>query len=1133
MPDRPTIDRPAIDRTAADRTDRFWYKDAVVYQLHVKAFFDSNDDGVGDLAGLARKLDYIQGLGVTALWLLPFYPSPLRDDGYDIADYKAVHPAYGTLKDVRHLLQECHARGLRVITELVVNHTSDQHPWFQRARRARPGSNHRNYYVWSDTDQKYQGTRIIFCDTEKSNWTWDAEAKQYYWHRFYAHQPDLNYDNPQVLREVLSAMRFWLDLGVDGLRLDAVPYLKEREGTNNENLAETHDVLKAIRRAIDAAYPDRMLLAEANQWPEDVLPYFGDPAVGGDECHMAFHFPLMPRIYMAVAMEDRHPIADIMRQTPEIPEGCQWAVFLRNHDELTLEMVTDRERDYLWNVYADDRQMRINQGIRRRLAPLLDNDRRKIELLNSLLLSMPGTPIVYYGDEIGMGDNIYLGDRDGVRTPMQWSPDRNGGFSRSDPARLFLPAIQDPIYGFQAVNVEAQQRNPSSLLNWMKRLIAVRRQSRVFGRGRLRFLYPGNRKVLAYIRTAEGKAEGKADVKGDDGDEVILCVANLSRSAQAVELDLRAWKGRVPVEMLGRTAFPPVEDRPYLVTLPAYGFYWFALAAEAGLPRWHEPVPEAMPDLITLVLRDRWHGLTGGGGRALQDLETEVLPAFLPKQRWFAAKDRAIATARLKPLAEMPGDGGGALLTRVDVTFTDGGAGHSYFLPLAVSWEDNAGAAGWPLLPYTLAKARRGPRPGALFDAAQGDGLALATMAAIAAGRTLDGPGGSIRFRPTARMAGLVLPDKPEVRRLGGEQSHTSVLVADMAVVKVFRHIFDGPHPELEVGRHLAGVAGFTGTPAFLGSVECVAADGTVTGLAVVQGFVRNQGDGWTATLEYLERELDQIQLSGAGAVESAGEATPFGLYLPVAATLGRRTAELHRALAGETDDPAFQPESVTPADLAVWAANARTVAEHAFTALDGALDGTLARLADSDREAAGALLARRGEALDRLAGMASLPVRAVRTRIHGDYHLGQVLRAQNDLVIIDFEGEPTRPLDERRARRSGLVDVAGMLRSFDYAARAALDRLAARGARGEAVTGAAATWQRLSAAAFLDAYRAAIDGCPVWPDDEAAARRLLALFVLEKALYEVAYEAAHRPGWLAIPIHGALAVLDGAGLPA
>ena len=632
---------------AVDLTDPTWYKDVIVYQLHIKAFFDSNNDGIGDFAGLMEKLDYVQDLGVTAIWILPFYPSPLRDDGYDIADYEEVNPSYGTMKDFRRFVREAHRRGIRVITELVINHTSDQHAWFQKARKAKPGSAARDFYVWSDTDQKYQGTRIIFLDTEKSNWTWDPEAKAYFWHRFYSHQPDLNFENPKVLKEVIRVMHYWLEMGVDGLRLDAVPYLREREGTNNENLPETHEVLKTIRAEIDAYFPGRMLLAEANQWPEDTRPYFGD----GDECHMAFHFPLMPRMYMALAQEDRHPITDIIDQTPDIPDNAQWAIFLRNHDELTLEMVTDKERDYLWNYYAAERRGRINLGIRRRLATLMDNDRRKIELMNALLFSMPGTPVIYYGDELGMGDNFFLGDRDGVRTPMQWSSDGNGGFSRSDPQRLFLPPVMDPVYGFSVVNVESQQANRSSLLNWMKRIISVRKQRQAFGRGTLTFLFPRNRKVLAYLRQYE--------------DETILCVANLSRSAQAVELDLSSFKGRVPVELLGRSSFPPIGELPYMLTLPAYGFFWFGLAGEADLPSWHDPLPEAVPEFATIVIRDLHADILGFKSRIL--LEKKVLLAFLPNQRWFAEKGARQLEVSIASATMLEGAEGAYVIAELDV----------------------------------------------------------------------------------------------------------------------------------------------------------------------------------------------------------------------------------------------------------------------------------------------------------------------------------------------------------------------------------------------------------------------------------------------------------------------------------
>ncbi len=635
-----------------DRNDVQWYRDAIIYQLHVKSFFDSNNDGIGDFGGLTQKLDYVKDLGATAIWLMPFYPSPLRDDGYDISNYRDINPAYGSLRDFKAFVRAAHERGLRVIIELVINHTSDQHPWFQRARAAKPGSAARNFYVWANDDKGYKDAPIIFLDVEKSNWAYDETAKAFYWHRFYAHQPDLNFDNPRVIEAVLDVMRFWLDMGVDGLRLDAIPYLVEREATLCENLPETHAIIKKIRAAVDAGYPDRMLLAEANVWPEEAAGYFGE----GDECHMAFHFPLMPRIYMALAQEDRHPITDIMRQTPEIPDGAQWAIFLRNHDEMTLAMVTDKERDYLWSFYAADRRARINLGIRRRLAPLLESDRRKIELLNSLLLSMPGTPVLYYGDEIGMGDNIYLGDRDGVRTPMQWSVDRNGGFSRADPAKLYLPAIQDPIYGFSAVNVEAQLANPWSLLTWMRRMIAVRRSSLALGRGGLRFLYPANRKVLAYLREIDG--------------ERILCVVNVSRAPQAVELDLAEFEGAAPVEMTAGSPFPPIGSAPYVLTLPAYGFIWFRLEAVKEERQAQQPVPE----LFTLVATGKIETIFAG--RELVAFERAVAPKFLSSRRWVSARRGPIASVSVKDFAVLrnAGEDRRFVLPLLDIRFSGGAA---------------------------------------------------------------------------------------------------------------------------------------------------------------------------------------------------------------------------------------------------------------------------------------------------------------------------------------------------------------------------------------------------------------------------------------------------------------------------
>jgi len=1087
-----------------DRSDALWFKDAVIYQLHIKAYYDANGDGIGDFAGLMQKLDYVRELGVTAIWLLPFYPSPLRDDGYDIADYRNVHPSYGRMRDFRRLVRAAHERGLRVITELVINHTSDQHPWFQRARQAKAGSAARNFYVWSDTDQKYQGTRIIFLDTESSNWSWDPVAQTHYWHRFYSHQPDLNFDNPRVVKEVLSVLRFWLDMGVDGLRLDAVPYLCERERTNNENLPETHEILKRIRAHVDDHYSDRMLLAEANQWPEDVQEYFG----GGDECHMAFHFPLMPRMYMAIAQEDRHPITDIMRQTPEIPEACQWAIFLRNHDELTLEMVTDQERDYMWNFYASDRRMRINLGIRRRLAPLMNNDRQKIELLNGLLLSMPGTPIVYYGDEIGMGDNIYLGDRDGVRTPMQWTHDRNGGFSRCDPERLYLPPIMDAIYGFEAVNVEAQQRSPSSLLNWMKRLIAVRQGHKAFGRGALSFLYPGNRKVLAYVREFDGEA--------------ILCVANVSRAAQAVELDLSRFRGRVPIELLGQSHFPPIGELPYLLTLSSYGFHWFLLAEEAHLPRWHQPIPEPMPDFVTLVAREGWRDIAHG--RAADELTRELLPTFLPKHRWFAAKDETIAQTRIGSVATLDGGEAGYMLTQVEVDLAPSGVTQRYFMPLALSFDPAAVTTGAPLLPFALAKARRGPKVGTIYDATADPQFPLAVVDAMRHGAEMEATDGHVAFAGTSRLEGIEPSGDLTVRALGVEQSNSSIMVGDFAILKIYRRLSPGTHPEIEVGRFLTEVADYRNTPPLLGVVEHVPADGEATSLAVLQGFVVNQGDGWAYTLDYLERSLEGAHLRVEG-----GDMPPVGdyhaAYLAQAETLGRRTAELHRALATETSDRAFKAQPIGQSDLKAWRRSTRKLASSAFRAVKAARR----RLGPESEAAADALLERRAECLRRIDQLTGRRVRAAKTRIHGDYHLGQVIVVKDDFYVLDFEGEPARSLAERRAKTSPAKDVAGMLRSFDYAAWVTVHGLAGRiPGNGSQLRALARDWCAAASAAFLRSYRETIAGCPSWPGDAREGRRLLELFMLEKAFYEIGYESSNRPDWLEIPIQGVLAILDG-----
>ena len=1107
--------------------DPLWYKDAVIYQLHVKAFGDSSQDGIGDFRGLSQRLDYLQELGVDTLWLMPFYPSPLRDDGYDISDYRDVHPDYGTLADFRSFVREAHARGLKVITELVINHTSDQHPWFQAARRAPPGSPERNFYVWSDDDRKFPETRIIFTDTETSNWAWDPVAKQYYWHRFFSHQPDLNHNNPAVAKAVIQVMRFWLDLGVDGLRLDAIPYLCVREGTYNENLPETHAVIKQMRAVVDARYRSRMFLAEANQWPEDVRDYFGDG--DGDECHMAYHFPLMPRMFMAIAQEDRHPIVEILEQTPDIPDACQWAIFLRNHDELTLEMVTDRERDYMYRNYAADPRMRVNVGIRRRLAPLLDNDFSKIKLMKSLLLSMPGTPIFYYGDEIGMGDNIYLGDRNGVRTPMQWSPDRNAGFSRADPQRLYLPPIMDPIYGYEAVNVESQQREPASLLNWMKRMIAVRRSCRAFGRGQLHILKPGNRKILAYVRTY--------------ADEIALCVANLARSAQPVELDLKQYKGLVPVEMLGQTAFPPIGELPYLLTLPRHGFYWFRLTQTAP-PAWHE---ETLPglELRVLVLFHGWKSFfvdqVEPGRRAMaaslyERLVRQVLPEYLPSQRWFAGKGGRIERVEFEKYDIWP-DRNEWLLARIRVWLVGRPEPHDYALPLALAWEEDGDEKLRPLWPYALAKVRVRARMGLLYGAFADERFCQHLVGRIAIGARIPLGQGCLRFSATRIFAELAgdAPESLPAKRLALDSSNTTIAIGERLLMKAYRRMRPGINPELEMGRFLTEI-GFPNIAPLAGALEYDSEEGDSTTLVLLQGFVPNQGDAWNFTLDYLKRFLTDC-FEQPNSIRDAGQNT-HAVYLLLAGTLGRRTAELHRALAQSTGDTAFDPEPVTAADMTEWLDQIRDEAKTTFERLKEALH----RLAEPARSLAeqvlGAgiglphagryaslatqILESRGAASARAKQVEALTPRAKKTRYHGDYHLGQVLVAKDDVIIIDFEGEPSRSLAERRAKHSPLRDVVGMLRSFDYAAHAALRQATADGTCDRSVLSPYLDdWQRQARAAFWDGYLATAGDSSGYPDDPDQARVLLELFTLEKACYELRYELDNRPDWVEIPLGG------------
>jgi maltose alpha-D-glucosyltransferase/alpha-amylase len=1220
----------------ASATDPLWYKDAIIYEIHVRAFSDSNNDGIGDFPGLISKLDYLQDLGVSCIWLLPFFPSPLRDDGYDIADYTNVNPAYGTMGDFRRFLDEAHGRNMQVMIELVINHTSDQHPWFKVARLAAPGSPEREMYVWSQTDQLYKNARIIFTDTEKSNWTWDETAQAYYWHRFFSHQPDLNWDNPRVMEEVLRAMRFWLEMGVDALRMDAIPYLVERDGTSCENLPETHRVIKAIRAAIDADFGNRLILAEANQWPADVRPYFGD----GDECHMAFHFPLMPRIYMALRQEDRLPITDIMAQTPPIPDNCQWGLFLRNHDELTLEMVTDDERDYMYFAYSSDPRMRINVGIRRRLAPLVDNNRRRIELLNSLLLSFPGTPILYYGDEIGMGDNIYLGDRNGVRTPMQWTSDRNAGFSKCDPARLYFPVVMDPIYGYQVVNVEAQQADQSSLLQWTRNMIALRKLFQVFGRGSLSFLNPSNRKILAYLREFE---------QSDGTRETVLCVANLSRFAQPVSLDLATYEGMEPVEMLGYVPFPTVTAAPYQLTIAPYSFLWLELQAPSAAPR---DLPETQGLSATDALGTEtqvlnleaagWSELLTANNLTL--IET-ALPSWMSRQRWFGAKSRRIQSVRISTWADLssvarpvdsdlgPEESENSLVSPtvlfVQVIYFEGEP-DIYQIPVAISTGSLAetmiadrpdavlttlaSSSGAAVLheataredfrqielklierDFTVPLIRVDTRESTLAELSSADdsgedhsidtnhSAAVATNSDVlpppplpldmqpgaavsepgsdeAAGaggidpktlplnphtaREIWGSPASLTGHSSSAFRELKFQQKLNSRVGSAEQSNTSILYGDALILKLFRRMQPGQNPDVEIGQFLTDVAHFKNIPPFLGEIAMTSASGEKTTVAMLQGLIANEGDGWGWFLRQLSTFYGHAALNpDAPGMPPAefGSRKPRSFQMPefghetmaAAAILGRRTAEMHNALSSSFADRAFAPEPCSREDLK---ADALQIESQIRSTLE-ALKARLSSLDDLAADAAGLVLSKRLELVVRSRSIMGLAAAGQRIRIHGDYHLGQTLRIganpashqEGDFVLLDFEGEPAKPLTERRRKQSPLKDVAGIMRSFSYVAFAGWkqyegDAEKSKKALGTSnLSGWAELWQRCASAEFLRAYEEEIGKSPDLLPPLPEARTLLDAFVLEKALYELQYEINNRPAWVHIPLAGIL----------
>ena len=1103
--------------------DPTWYKDAVIYQLHVKSFYDGTGDGIGDFKGLSQKLDYLQDLGITAIWLLPFYPSPLRDDGYDIADYRSIHPDYGSMRDFREFLRKAHERGIRVITELVINHTSDQHPWFQAARRSPAGSRSREWYVWSDTPDRYTDTRIIFRDFETSNWTWDPVAKAYYWHRFYSHQPDLNFDNPHVQRAIFNTLDFWMNLGVDGFRIDAVPYLFEREGTNCENLPETHEFVKKLRAHVDLKYKNRMLLAEANQWPEDAAAYFGK----NDEFHMAFHFPLMPRLYMALQMEDSFPILDILEQTPAIYESCQWAIFLRNHDELTLEMVTDEERDYMYRVYAHDPKMRINQGIRRRLAPLLGNHRRRIELMNALLFSMPGTPIVYYGDEIGMGDNIHLGDRDGVRTPMQWTFDRNAGFSWTNPQALFLPVNISPEYHFEVANVEVQQQNPHSILWWMKRIIMLRKRFKAFSRGSIEFIRPDNHHILAFIRRYT--------------DQNLLVVVNLSRFVQFVELDLSAYQGMIPVELFGRTRFPAIGSRPYFLSMGPHDFYWFYLSGTASETEETKTVSGAeLPELSV----SSCNNLFTGKNKARIE---EIFSAVIRRTRWFGGKARIIKQLLITDVFPLAKSDVPRSILFVQVSYTSGDF-ETYVLPVTCTeasaadeiFRDNPWAA------IAWLKLKNKESMVLLHDGLADRGFCNMLLKMFDRRQRIQVGNGEIGAVTTSAFASLKreLPDPAPTLVIDSEQSNTSVIFGSHLILKIIRRLTPGLNPDFEIGSYLTEKK-FPHTPQLAGAIEFYPAKGEPMTLATLHELVIHQSDAWRYALDQLtvffenalagKEQYAAFAAGSAPSIEQIPEILPaesfevIGSFIESARLLGNRTAQMHGVLAAAEKGSRFEPEPFTKLYQRSLYQSLRAGANKTLALLRRNIDSLPAEI-HSDAKA---VLEREKDIQNAYKPILDRKISILRIRCHGDYHLGQVLYTGKDFQIIDFEGEPVKPISERKIKRTALRDVAGMLRSFHYAAYSALFSLKRKGIIQDAdepfLKSCAVQWYEWVRTIFLQAYlaEAKAEAGNFLPENIGDFKLLLEIFLLDKAIYEVSYELNNRPEWVTIPLRGILELLS------
>ncbi len=1084
-----------------NQDDQLWYKDAVIYELHIKAFRDSNGDGVGDFGGLMEKLDYLQELGVTAIWVLPFYPSPLKDDGYDIADYYTINQRYGNVEQFKAFLEEAHKRHLKVITELVINHTSDQHPWFQRARSAPKGSPERDFYVWTDDPTQYRDVRIIFQDFESSNWTWDPVAQQYYWHRFFHHQPDLNYDNEMVHEEVFKVIDFWCAMGVDGFRLDAVPYLYEREGTNGENLPETHEFLKKLRKHVDEKFPGTVFLAEANMWPEDSASYFGN----GDECHMNYHFPVMPRMFMALQQEDRYPITDIFDQTPEIPENCQWAIFLRNHDELTLEMVTDEERDFMYKTYAKDPKARINLGIRHRLAPLMDNNRRKIELMNSLLFSLPGTPVIYYGDEIGMGDNFYLGDRDGVRTPMQWSADRNAGFSESNPHMLYLPVILDPEYSYESINVEMQRRNTSSLFWYMKRIISIRKKFKAFGRGDLKFLNVENPKVLAFTRSYQG--------------ETILVISNLSKYSQPAEVDLREFRGYQLVEMFSKNPFPPIKDDPYFFTLNPHSYHWFTLKKVLTKK-------EAERELPFMEFEDL-QAVTTGAFRKV--LEEDILPAYLPTKKWFKGRKRTVYSIAITD--HLPVDLGHstAEILQVEVAY-ESGLPEYYQLAVYIIVGQPAKTLAEDHPDAVIGTVSVGRKKGYLVDAFYLPSFHEFLMRELVEGK--GGPGPLLFTNNNGLEEYLKATPGIKTRMHAGDINSTSITYDGKYFLKMFRKIEPGVHPDVEINKLLTQTA-FPYTPRFIGLIQWQNSSGMIS-LGMLQEMVENHGTGHSYLTErlnnYMERilardrqTLDPSQRVGSLTDPKGFDELPEDLQTLLGTRaadfmqlLGKRTADMHLALLKASTSAEMKPEDFSLHYQRSLFSSMQSLVRESY----GHLHKVLGELPAFVQEEADPLVGKRNEMLSHLKAIYAKKIDVAKIRVHGSYELHKVLLTGKDLAIQDFGGDPYRSFSERRIRRSALLDIAHMIASIyavSFEAFYTNNQLAKTELK--AMLPFADQWAFFMSGFFMKKYLETMGETPLLPSDKEDLRVVLETFLVEKALNNLNYELERRPEWVIWPL--------------